>query len=1054
MASRKKAWIVITLLVIAVALTVLFFIKQGASKPEKVELVAEQITQPKQESEPKAVTAPEIEPEPQPEPQPEPAPEPEPQPETEPQPEPEPEPEPEIQIRVPDAPDLDWMVITEEYVPPVQNLYQEEENVDWSEFVFSDQEVVLPNGIYYATLFVNDSVMGTIEFEQRDSNPLFLRTDLQAMLNGTLSESAFNQFFSNTNDRYTLQYLESSAERVTYNSTDLILKLYFNSSQVPVQTISMSSSSFSSLRQNYDVVGNVTVNPAHFSFVSNMSLFMSMMYDLDSAFSWSNLNATLSLANTFSFWNTTFSMPASLTYVNSRGVIPSIGSWNAYIDFPNQNIRFSFGNVGNAGFTNGTPVGFTVEKNYGFGTGSAMNNQFAQTITLSEDSSVDISVNGNSVFNRNLSLGIYRLTDFAFVQGSNDVVVTIHPLSRGEDTSEDKIIRFGQNYDTSLMAKGETTWRTGISIPKVNQKLGTAGNYPYGFIIPALPSYSSIDGWTSMENVYNLSAISIFWEQSIGLTHTYTQSHSFSFVYEKDDNVDQVQSLLFGGTVSGIIATSLGTSRVTLNGSFSNTNASRTSLSLAFSQSFISEILKPLSFSCSYSFTPDVQMTSLNLGYSFNIKGVRIGLSASSSYKFPSVSSSSSLTDPLSINAALSVGTNLGKNGAFSLNASINQSMNVYATASLSFSYSGQSLSSSVSTSQLKTLVGNISWSFRPGSTSRSSFQLNASNIDLMNLNFQEIPSHTLSGAWARSGDIVSMSLRAQASNKYRRFSSSLSLNTSLVFADGYFSMANSVYGPFLIVAPSKGLKNATIAVSNATESSTGSSKKVFGNVLYTRLSMYKPNNVIVYASNGSLFTSSGSFLFKITPVARQGFLAKISLESTVAISGVLRQDPVTVYDSYSSPIYSVQLADNGVDVKSMEIESSSYFFTDVDGRFIISDLKSGIYMVDLNINGQWYAAFFEVPVVEKPGYVAILKDFDASTVDLQAQTMQKYNVKAFDDSYAGSVYIDFDKYITEDEYWSMLFTISEENTADWYDFDEFDEYDESLYKDISAEGR
>ena len=110
--------------------------------------------------------------------------------------------------------------------------------------------------------------------------------------------------------------------------------------------------------------------------------------------------------------------------------------------------------------------------------------------------------------------------------------------------------------------------------------------------------------------------------------------------------------------------------------------------------------------------------------------------------------------------------------------------------------------------------------------------------------------------------------------------------------------------------------------------------------------------------------------------------------------------------------------------------------------------------MIDLNINGQWYAAFFEVPVVESPGYVAILKDFDASTVDLQAQTMQKYNVKSFDQSYAGSLYIDFDRYITEDEYWSMLFTLSDEAEDSWYDFDEFDEYDESLYKDISAEGR
>jgi len=1050
MASRKKAWIIVILLIIAVALSVVF-LKRGPTEPEKEETVTEQVVQqPKVEEKPQVVIEPAVEPEPvvvEPEPEPEPVLEPGPVIVTEPEPVQE-------EPKVPQAPDLDWMVITEEYVEPALNLYEEEENVDWSEFVFSDQEVVLPDGIYYATLFVNDSVFGTIEFEQRNSIPLFLKSDLQVELSGTLSESAYDQFFANTNDRYSPQYLETVSERVSYNSNTLVLKLYFNSSQVPVQTISMSSSGYSSLRQNYDVVGNVTLEPAKFSFASNMSLFLSMQYDLDSDFTWNNLNATLSLSNTFSFWNTTYSLPASLTYVRSRGVIPSLGSWNAYIDFPNQNIRFAFGNVGNAGFTNGSPVGFTVEKNYGFGTGSAMSNQFAQTVTLTEDSNVDITVNGNSVFNKNLSLGIYRLTDFAFVQGSNDVVVTIHPLSKGEDTSEDKVLRFGQNYDTSLMAKGETTWRAGISIPKINQKLGTASDYQYGFIIPALPSYSSSEGWTAMENVYNLSALSVFWEQSIGLTHTYTQSHSFTFVYERDESAALGRSLLFGGTVTGVLATSIGTTRMTLNGTFSNTNEARTSLSLNLSQSFISEILKPLNFSCSYSYTPDVQTTSLNLGYSFNIKGVRLGLSASSSYKFPSGSSTTSLTDPLTINAALSVGTSLGKHGAFSLNASINQSMNVYATASLSFSYSGQSLSSSVSTSQLKTLVGNISWSFRPGSTSRSSFQLNASNIDLLGINFKEIPSHNLSAAWSRSGDVVSMSLRAQASNKYRRFNTSLSLNTALVFADGYFSMSNSLYGPFLIVTPSKGLKNATIAVSNATESSTGSSRKVFGNVLYTRLSMYKPNNIIVYASNGSLFTSSGSFLFKITPVARQGFLAKISLDSTVAISGILRQNAQTVYDSYSSPIYNVQLDSNGVDVKSMEIDSTSYFFTDLDGRFILSDLKSGIYMIDLNINGQWYAAFFEVPVVDQPGYVAILKDFDASTVDLQEQTMQKYNVKSFDDAYAGSVYLEFDRYITEDEYWSMLFTVSDENFGEWYDYDEFDEYDESLYKDISTTGR
>ena len=1029
-------------------------IPEPASEPAH-----EPVQEPVQEQPEEPTHEPVVEPEPTPEPAPEPKPEPveEPTAPQEVEKEPESVEEPvlaEEAARIPMAPDLDWLVMTEPYEEPEKNIYPFEEEVDWSEFVFSDQEIVLPDGTYYAQLYVNDNRYDTIEFEQRDSKPGFKKSALEMELSGTLSDEYYEQFFSYAEEYYSLEYLESVAERVSYNSNDLVLRLYFNSSQVPVQTLSMGGSGYSSLRQNYDVVGNITLQPAHFSFASNISLFLSMQYDVDNEFSWDNLNATMSFSNTFSFWNITFSMPASLTFIRSYGLIPSVGSWNAYMDFPNQNIRFSFGNVGSAGFSNGTPFGFSIEKNYGFGTGSAMSNQFSQTITLTEDSNVDIAINGNSVFNKNLNLGIYRLTDFAFVQGANDVVVTIHPLSMGEDTSADRIIRFGQNYDTSLMAKGETTWRVGMSIPRINQKMHSTPDFQDGFIIPAIPDYTRSEGWSAMENVFDLSSVSMFWEQSIGISHTYTQSHSFSFVYEKNDVDISGRSVLFGGSVTGMFATSLGTTRMTVSGTLSSANLSRTSLSVNFSQNFVSDILKPLNFSCSYSFTPDVQTASVNLGYSFSIKGVRFGISGSSSYKFPSVESSASLTDPLAVNAALSVGTNFGKHGSLSLNASLNQDLNVYATVSLSFSFSGQNISSSVSTNQFKTLTGNFGWSYRPGSNSRNSFQVNVSSLDLLSLNFKEVPSHTLSAGWARSGDVVSMSLRAQATNRYRKFTTSMSLNMALVFADGHFAMTNSIYGPFLMVSPNKGLKNATIAVSNATESTAGSSKKVFGNVLYTRLTMYKPNNIVVYASNGSLFTSSGSFLFKVTPVARQGFLAKISLESAVAISGILKQSPSVPYDSYSSPIYKVEIAENGVDVKSMEIDSSSFFFTDVDGRFILSDLKAGTYMVDLNINGQWYALFFDVPVVEEPGFVAMLRDFDASTVDLLAETTQKYNVRSFDEAYAGSLYLEMDDFITEEAYWTLLFTISDEDSNAWYDFDDFDEYDASLYKDIETSGR
>ncbi len=956
--------------------------------------------------------------------------------------------------KVPDAPDLDWFVYTELYSDRAENwdsaLFSDE--IDWSQFVFSDEEIVLPDGTYFAQLYVNDTAFGNVEFEQENSIPKFLRSDLHAELSGTLAEEYFEEFFADESTYYSLEYLESLAENVKYDSNNLLLYLYFNSSQVPIQTLSMSTSSYSLLRQNYDVVGNVKLEPAHFSFESNISAFFNAQYAIDSgSFMLSGLSATLSLSNTFSFWNMTFSLPFSLSYIMNTGLMPSVGNWSGYIDFPNDNLRLSFGHVGNSGFSEGVPFGFTLEKSYSFGTGSAMTNQYAQTITLVEDSTVDIKVNGNSVYTKTLSLGVYRLTDFAFVQGSNDVVVTIHPISMGEDTSNDQVLYFNQDYDTSLMAKGESTWRFGISIPEINQAVGY-NSYPFGFVVPALPTYSaSYKSWTAMENVYNLSALSIFWEQSIGLAHAYTQTQAFSFVFERNSDSSDAPgeySGTFTGTVTGTLATKLGTTRATVNGVVSSASDSRNSLSVNLSHSFVYPILKPLSLSGSYTLSSGVQTVALNTGYSFTIKTVRLGLSLSTSYKFFSTTVEGST--PWTWNGSLSLGTSFGKKASFSFNASINQDMNFYATASLSLSLGKQSISSSVTTSNLQSLIGNVGWYYRPGGSSRNSFQVNLSNLNLMDIPNGSLKSHTLSGTWSRSGDIVSMSLRQQASNNYKRFNTSFSLNTAIAFADGYFAMTNSIYSPFVIVAPQKSLKKAMVSVSNAVDSSSGYTKKTFGNVLYTRLSMYKPNNIVVYASNGSLFTSSGSFLFKVTPYARQGFLAKIELESSIAVSGVLRHSSDLVYDSYSSPIYKVVVGKNGVDVESIEIDSSSYFFTDIDGRYIISDLAAGVYMFDLNIDGHWYAAFFEVPVAEEAGYVALFDDFDASTVVLDEETMQKYNIKSYDASYAGSLFIGLSKYITEQEYWDMLFELAD--VAD--DWDEFDESldDESWYWDENLE--
>ncbi|MFC2822362.1 MAG: hypothetical protein ACFN3H_06300, partial [Spirochaetales bacterium] len=42
------------------------------------------------------------------------------------------------------------------------------------------------------------------------------------------------------------------------------------------------------------------------------------------------------------------------------------------------------------------------------------------------------------------------------------------------------------------------------------------------------------------------------------------------------------------------------------------------------------------------------------------------------------------------------------------------------------------------------------------------------------------------------------------------------------------------------------------------------------------------------------------------------------------------------------------------------------------------------------------------------------------------------YNVRDYDSSYAGSVYFSLDRYISEQEYWQMLFSLTETEENSW----------------------
>lgn len=855
------------------------------------------------------------------------------------------------------------------------------EEIDWSQFVFSDDDLALPDGIYYTSVYVNDIYEGAVETILSEGIATFNRFGLVGILEPLLSQSSFDEFFAFDNDFYSFDDILPHVEDARFDSNALELYLDFSASQIPVRTISIRGNSSRSKISSYDVMGTVELKPAAFSFISNVNFTANAQHDR--SFNFGSYGASLSLSNTFSFLGVTFNLPFSIVYDGSFGVRTSIGNLYGYMDFPDKSLRLSFGGVGATGFSKGRPFGITLEKSYSFGTDTAMLHQYSQMIELDEDSVVEILINDRTVYRKALSFGIYLLRDFVFSQGTNDIVVKIHPISMGEDESLDRTLVFSQDYDTSLLAKGDDVWRLGLGVP-----LGSG-----------------------------VSGIGMFWEQTIGFSHTYTQSHALSVTSQ---SIDGASSVSLKASVSSIVATGLGTTRFNFVGNVSamDGDIQDSKVSGSVSQSFSNAALKPLSLSFAFSIGHNASSFALNAGYSFKLGSLAIGtglsLSLSSSFAARgSLSISMPLGDGFNVSLSSSMDTSFAANATIGVSKSIGQRTSVNASASMG---TGRTASANVGLSH---------------SAGRSSF-----GLSLAGINVSDPLNHSLGASWTYRGDLAALSLREQARSRYSLFNTSLSISTAFAFADGHLAMASSIGGPFLIVSPQSKARNIGVAASQALNSNSRALSNTFGNFLYTGLSLYVPNNVFVSITQGDLLASSAS-LYRMTPYAVQGFVASSSYEALTTATGVLVVDGKP-YSSYSSPVFELSIEESNVDESSggssnpsetevvMTQMDIAYVFTDDTGRFIMSELAPGRYMFDLNVEDGHYAVVFDVPEVEDSGMVLLLKDlvFDSFVSELSAADTEGYLPSDIAGDYDGVVTMEVDGFVTEDQFWDMIFAL------------------------------
>ena len=948
----------------------------------------------------------------------------------------EPEPEPE-EISFPESPELDYPYVLEFY----DGGNTSSDEINWDEFVYSDSELELEDGSYFGVLYVNGYATGTIDVEQVQGVTYFSRSQLEKHLKDLLTEEYFDVFFEDSSEYYPLSYLTGKAISTKFDTLYLYLYLEFDNSQMPVRNISVSGKS-ENISTDYSMSGAVTLQPAAFSAQTNAGLSLSAYQNIKTGkFEYS---AGLSLSNQFSFLGLMISKPLSLYYSNTTGLSYSFGSLVAYLDYPELSLRLSFGAVGVSGFENGSPFGFAIEKSYSYGTDSALGNQYSQIIELEEDAKVEVFVNEKSVVNRTLTAGKYRVRDFVFNQGGNDIVVKIHPLSMGDDTSLDETLVFDTSYDSSLLGKGDSTWRFGVSIPRVKSTVQASSETleKRGFVMPAFPSYNPrTRKFDQMQNMFLLSDFSMFWEQSIGFSDNYTQSNYISVVAQMQSNGEYWMATSL--SVSGTLATKIGTSRFKIGGDMTvgkisaDGGVSNLALNLSYSQSFVEPILKPLSLSLMFTANSSKQSISLNTGYSFKVLSLSVGTSASLTYNFMNASSRASSSDPaFTYNLSMSLDLPLGKKSSLSLSASMNHNFDVTAVLGFRTSLGKVSLNSSTSMRK-KSVSSSISMGFSQNNNSYS--------FGLTNLRFDDLLNHTAAASWSHKGTFANYSFRVQAANKYSTLSYSGYISSSFAFADGHLAVTNGNSGPFILIVPQGALKKTDLSVSATMNSAVTEIRKTFGTGYYSGMKLYTTNSIIVYAG-------SESFLFQTKPKASYGYVAKLTLEEKMSATCVLQMYDGVPFDSASSPVYQVELDEDGVSVVSKTLLEDSYMFTDDEGRFIIDALKPGVYMFDLSVDDTWYAVFFEVPSFteeEEEEYstkMALYRDFvfygesadvgsgsvgeaagaevagSAGAASSASAAGAEYDISSYDSSYAGSITLTLDQVVSQDEFWNMLY--------------------------------
>lgn len=790
-------------------------------------------------------------------------------------------------------------VETETYEDP----YEEFDDSFWDDwFVSGEDEIVLDDGVVTMELHINGILTGYIDVIIEDAVALLPTEQVKAYLVGSLTEEAVNRLYDEEVSEYMTP--DDYIGRGVPTTVDLmasVVYMDFSVADMPWRTISIKGKGTKKTVMPEDAQA---VRRAFLTAKASFSPALTFMNG-----EWS-INTGIGIEFGIGYLKGRLSGWMAGSRLNPFSI--GFNGLSASFEIPDALMKISFGSVQTGLISSyGKHVGVIAETSPAYAReGWTSPSSHYMEIVIEEDSVIEVTNDGKTIYKRSLRPGNYRLEDLILVEGLNDIDVKVTPVSGNTAPGAATIIK----YSPVLLAKGETYWRAGVDA---------------GFD----------DSWLDAPSKYIVSGA-----VRTGVTKTFTLDADVAVAVRPDgDGIVEAKSV-FGGA----IATSGAPVNTSLSLNFKDFSDPRTfSMQLQASGRFDldSSLIKSVGWSLAWQ--EEGCLDSCTLSGKVNASGslgpVGWSLSAGGSLN-------PAKNDLTSVNASLRLTYAPVKNLTLSASAMI------YADATGktdfqcrvggSLSAGGLSMSADNASDGGST---NVSWS-KENVSVQSSWR--GEWKDFLD---PELHTLSLSGGVGVFGFPVNGSL--STNGKGTLLAGGLSTSFSMLFADGLFAVMPSAPERILLVRQDGALKGNGLGIASPNSTEMSVPHSTFGT--YYNTGIPSTATPLLLSSDPKDGIGTSSIQTVAIPEEKWGtYIFRMTESATYSVTGVLTDSDGEPLEEGAFLLHTWKENDDG----EMElVPTDRYLFTDGSGRFVADGLEPGSYAFETNEGGRWSLREFEV---------------------------------------------------------------------------------------------